>query len=277
MNRMQQEQAERAESGKEFSAGRNADCAAVTVWFSKRGFRELVVSTRLLLHLFATSLAMLVILFSNGCMSSGQESQAQADQRIAAARAKSAQALKNSLVGGQRHISIQELDQLTYGYADRYYMVISSAVDALKRGNPDPVQRRLAHQIKLNGVLAMNDIVTGNDPYSQVFDLVVSVTLESILLIDENRAELVFGERASGLIQAIRIMRVEAWELAAKVLTQDQLELLDYIILEWRRTHPEIEQVAFVKFDNFAGGRVDGLLTELQTGGGFLAPLNEVS
>jgi hypothetical protein len=156
-------------------------------------------------------------------------------------------------------------------------MVIGSATDALKRDNPDPKQRRFAHQIKLNGVMAMNDIVSGNDPYAQIFDLVVAVTLQSVVIIDENRAEQVFGDRAPGLIKAIHTMRIEVWELAAKVLTQDQLERLDYIILEWRRTHPEIEQVAFVKFDNFAGIRGTGLLTEIKAGAGFLAPLSETS
>src|SRR5262249_23117335 len=141
------------------------------------------------------------------------------------------------------------------------YMVISSAADDIKRDNPDPVQRRAAHQIKLNGVMAINDIVSGNDPYSRTLDLVVAVTLESIVLIDENGAERMFGERAPGLIRAIRMMRVEAWELAAKVLTQEQLDLLDHIILEWRRTHREIDQVAFVKFDNFAGVRAAALLS----------------
>jgi hypothetical protein len=106
---------------------------------------------------------------------------------------------------------------------------------------------------------------------------VVSVTLQSILLIDEDGAEREFGDRAQGLIQAIRTMRVEVWELAAKVLTQDQLELLDYIILEWRRTHPDINQVAFVKFDNFAGVRAAGLLSDFKAGHGFLAPLSEAS
>jgi len=230
-----------------------------------------------LLRLFAFSSALLALLLTSGCMSSGRNSQEEADKRIADARAKSAQAFKNSLVGGQRQISIQELDQFTYGYADRYFMVISSAVDAIKGGNPDPAQRRIAHQIKLNWVQAMNDIVSGNDPYSQVFDVVVSVTLESMVWIDENRAEQVFGDRAAGLIKAIRTMRVEAWELAAKVLTQDQLEQLDYIILEWRRTHPEVEQVAYVKFDNFAGARAAGLLTEIKEGHGFLAPLDQAS
>jgi hypothetical protein len=222
-------------------------------------------------------LAALGLLFCNGCLWGGRSGPSAEEQRAAQVRAEAARTFKSSLVAGKHRISIQELDQLTYGYADRYYMVISSAVDAIKRGNVDPTQRRMAHQIKLNGVLAINDIVSGNDPYAQTLDLVVAVTLESIRLIDENRAEEVFGERAPGLIKAIRTMRLEAWELAAKVLTQEQLELLDYIIIEWRRTHSEIDQVAFVKFDNFAGARAAGLLGDLKAGDGFLAPLSEAS
>jgi len=223
----------------------------------------------------------LMLLVCLGCRTTSNAGPSPAEQRAsqerARERAEAAGAFKASLATGEHQITIPELDQLTYGYADRYYMVISSAVDDLKRDNPDPVQRRLAHQIELNGVLSMNDIVSGNDPYSQTLDLVVAVTLESIVWIDENRAEQAFGERAPGLIKAIRTMRVEAWELAAKVLNQDQLERLDYIILDWRRNHPEVTEVAYVKFDNFAGTRATGLLTELKAGGGFLAPLSEAS
>ena len=170
-------------------------------------------------------MAAVALFFASACTTPKTETERQKEQRLAEDRARSAKAFKSSIVSsGSRQLSIQELDQLAYGYADRYYMVISSAVDAIKRSNPDPIQRRLAHQIKLTGVLSMNDIVSGNDPYTQVFDLVVSVTLQSIVWIDENGAEKAFGELAPGLIQAIRMMRVEAWELAAKVLTQDQLE-----------------------------------------------------
>jgi hypothetical protein len=222
-------------------------------------------------------LVLLVVLLTNGCMSSKPETKEEAEKRTAAKRAKSAEVIKSSLTKEERQISIPELDQLTYRYADRYSVAISSAVDVLKRGNLDPVQRRTAHQIKLQGILSMNDIVSGNDPYIQIFDLVVSVTLQSMVWIDEDRAEQVFGERASGLIKALRTMRVEAWQLADQVLTQEQLELLDYMILEWRRAHPQVEQVAYVKFDNFAGAYAADLLTGLKTGHGFLAPLSEAS
>ena len=176
---------------------------------------------------------------------------------------------------GSRKVTLEELDQLTNGYADRYYMTMGSAVDALKRENSDPIQRRIAHRVLLNGVLSMNDIASSNDPYSQTLDLVVAVTLQSIVWIDENRAEKVFGERAPILIKALRTMRVEAWELAARILNPEQLELLDYYIVEWRRANPANDQVAFVKFDNFAALRSGGLLSDLKSGGGFLASIQE--
>ncbi len=221
----------------------------------------------------ASALTILGVLLS-GCASSGPSEK---EQRAAQARVEAARTFKKQVNSGSERVSIEELDQLTYGYADRYFMVISSAADAIKRGNPDPVQRRIAHQAKLNGILAMDDIVSSDDPYARTLDLVVSVTLQSILLIDENRAEQVFGDRAPVLIAAIRTMRVEAWQLAARVLTQEQLESLDYIIIEWRRTHRGIDQVAYVKFDNFAGARAAGLLADLKAGDGFLAPLSEAA
>jgi hypothetical protein len=231
------------------------------------------------LRLLATVMMVPGLLCSSGCLSGrNRAAQKQAEERLAAQRAESAQAFKSSITGAQPHeISIQELDQLTYGYADRYYMIVGSAVDTIKRNNPDPVQRRIAHQIKLNGVLAVNDIVSGDDPYSEVFDLVVAVTLQSTVWIDENGAERTFGDRAPVLIKALREMRVEAWDLAAKVLTQEQLELLDYLIIQWRLNHPEVQEVEFVKFDEFAGARSTALLSELKSGGGFLEPLSQAS
>src|SRR6478736_8478867 len=138
----------------------------------------------------AGALAALGFVLGSGCVSSPGPSPE--DERVAQERVQAARTFTTNITEKSQRVSIPELDQLTYGYADRYYMVIGSAVDALKRNNPDPVQRQAAHQIKLQGVLAMNDIVSSDDPYARTLDLVVSVTLESIVLIDENKAEQVF-------------------------------------------------------------------------------------
>jgi hypothetical protein len=118
------------------------------------------------MRILAAILGLGVILLPNGCFSGGSSGQTEEEKRVAKERAEAARTFKSN-VSGQHRVSIQELDQLTYGYAERYFMVIGSAVDAIKRGNIDPAQRRLAHQIKLNGVLDMNDIVSGNDPYDK--------------------------------------------------------------------------------------------------------------
>jgi hypothetical protein len=174
-------------------------------------------------------------------------------------------------------VTLDEVDELTYAFADRYYMVVGSAVDSIKRDNPSPEQRRLAHRIKLNGVLAINDIASSPDPYSQVLDLVVAVMLQSMVWIDENRAEEVFGERAPILIKALREMREDVWAIGERTLRQDQLETLDLLIGDWRRTHPQVDQVEYVKFDNFAGIRAAALIADLQTGTGLMAPAIEMS
>lgn len=174
-------------------------------------------------------------------------------------------------------MTLQELDQLTFAFADRYSMAISSAVDQIKQGNSDAAQRRIAHRIKLNGVLAVNDIVSSGDPYSEVLDLLVAVSLQAHVWIDDGRAMHVFGERAPILIRAMQQTSTEVWVLASRVLTQEQLEAVDLMLTTWSREHPDVEQVEFVKFDNFSGARAAGLVGELRSGGGLLAPLNETN
>src|SRR5688500_2685514 len=49
---------------------------------------------------------------------------------------------------GQKGNSIgpAELDELTRAFADRYVGLLSSTCDALKQGNPDPIQRLEAQE-----------------------------------------------------------------------------------------------------------------------------------
>src|SRR5262245_8800892 len=78
------------------------------------------------------------LLLCGGCASSSGSADGQG---VARDRNESARAFQTAVASGHQKVSIQELDQLAYGYADRYYMVISSAVDALKSDNADPMQR----------------------------------------------------------------------------------------------------------------------------------------
>ncbi|HUV64293.1 MAG TPA: hypothetical protein VMW24_10365 [Sedimentisphaerales bacterium] len=81
----------------------------------------------------------------------------------------------------------------------------------------------------------------------------------------------VFAGREELLIRALHHGRVEAWALAAQVLRPDQIDLLDYLLWDWRRHNPDMVRVSFVRFSNFAIGRGKSANSEVLAAGGFYA------
>ncbi len=164
-----------------------------------------------------------------------------------------------------------ELDELTRAFADRYVGLLYSACDALKKDNPDPVQRREAQVLMVDCATNIYDIASNADAFTRMLDLVVVTTLVSQVWIDDDRVSEVFAGREELLIRALHHGRVEAWALAAQVLRPDQIDLLDYLLWDWRRHNPDMVRVSFVRFSNFAIGRGKSANSEVLAAGGFYA------
>ena len=156
--------------------------------------------------------------------------------------------------GGQP-IGLAELDELTRAFADRYVGLLASACDALKKDNPDLVQRREAQVLLTDCAANVYDIASNPDAFTRMLDLVVITTLVSQVWIDDNRVEEVFAGREEVLVRALHHGRLEAWALANQVLRPDQLDLLDYLLWDWRRHNTDMVRSSFVRFSNFAIGR----------------------
>lgn len=172
-------------------------------------------------------------------------------------------------------ITMQELDQMTYAFADRYLTYIVSACEAIEKNNPNAEQRRLAHQVKLVQVSSVYDIVTNADPFTQLLDLTLVITLQSQKWIDEDQAERWFGDRAGPLIDASRKAREDVWRIAARVMKPEQLEVLDNLIWDWRQKNRDIQLVSYVRFDDFSATRGKSIVEDVKTGTGFLAPVGD--
>jgi hypothetical protein len=174
---------------------------------------------------------------------------------------------KDMLSKQGQQITIEELGQLMQGFADRYMTLIRGACEQIERENTDELQRRVAHGIKLHQVSSVYDIVTNADAYTQLLDLTLVVTLQSMKWIDEDQADAVFGERGRPLIAASRKTREDIWNIASRVLKPEQLETLDYLI--W------VSYVSWIRFDDFAGSRGKSAIAEVPKGTGLLAPVGE--
>lgn len=174
-----------------------------------------------------------------------------------------------------RQLSPAELQELCYAFADRFSTYLINADVEINRMSPEPRQSLVMNRIKTFGSTAVYDIVTSGDPLSQLLDLVLYVTLQSYIWIDEGEAVAVFGDRAGPLITQLREARLDVWKVAARALTPQQLEALDNMILRWRRENSALDYLAFVRFDDVAAA---GAVVErdVRSGGGLLAPISEV-
>lgn len=169
-----------------------------------------------------------------------------------------------------------ELDELTNAFADRYRTLLEDAVSAVVTGNPDARQRSLAQRFLVETTTSAYDIATNGDPFSQVLDLTIMVTLTSQVWIDDDRASREFGEtRGEPLVASLRRAREEVWDIAARVFTPDQLSALDFLIAGWRRGNTGVEDVSFVRFGDFAEARGQSVITEAAQGGGLFQPINQ--
>lgn len=171
-------------------------------------------------------------------------------------------------------INADQLDLLTNAYADRYRTLVEDAVGEILRDNGSPQQRAAALRMLVTSTTSVYDIATNGDPFTQVLDLTVTVTLTSQVWIDRDRATREFGEqRAAPLIAALREARTEIWDIAARVFTPDQLSALDFLIASWSKQNPGVEDVSFVRFNDFNDSRGHAVIVEAGQGGGLFEPI----
>jgi hypothetical protein len=175
---------------------------------------------------------------------------------------------------GER-VTSAELDELTRAFADRYVGLLYSVCDAIKKDNPDLAQRREAQALLVDCSSNVYDIASNADAFTRVLDLVVVTSLLSQVWVDDGRATAVFGERGEPLARGMVRAQEETRALAVKVLTAEQLDVVDSLLDDWRGENPEMTAVSFVRFSNFALGRGRTAASEVLAARGFFAEVGQ--
>lgn len=175
---------------------------------------------------------------------------------------------------GER-VTLAELDGLTRAFADRYVGLLYSVCDGLREDNSDPAQRRAAQVLLVDNANNVYDIASSADAFTRVLDLVVVTTLVSQEWADDGRAVAVFGKRGQTLADALSQARAESRALAARVLTADQIGILDSLLRDWRQENPKVVRASFVRFSNFALGRGRSAAAQVLEARGLFAQIGE--
>ena len=188
--------------------------------------------------------------------------------------AEESERLLDGAAAGER-VTRAELDELTRAFADRYVGLLYSVCDVLQDDNPDPEQRRAAQILLVDIANNVYDIASNANPFTRVLDLVVVTTLVSQEWDDDGRAVAVFGKQGQALADALSQARAESRLLATRVLTDDQLDILDSLLQDWREENPKVVRASFIRFSNFSIGRGSSAADELLAARGLFAEIGE--
>lgn len=173
-------------------------------------------------------------------------------------------------------MSHDELQSAVISYANRFIATIGQAAFDLEEKIPTAEGRLVAAKRKVFSLSSAAEIAAGPNAGASLLDLVVMATLNRIVWEEYYRPK-VFGKPATIMVDAFKKMEAEAWELAAKVMTPEQLQEFRDLILNWHSANPEQTAVDYIRFSDFGDLGRKPNLKEIQKPGGLLAPVLEAT
>ena len=170
----------------------------------------------------------------------------------------------------------EELQAAVISYANRFVATIGQAAFDLEAKIPTKQGRLIASARKVYSLSAATEIAAGPSPGPALLDLVVLTTLNRMVWDNYWRPQ-IFGMPATIMVEAFEKMETDAWSLAAKVMTPDQMDELYDLISEWQANHPDQRAVDYIRFSDFGEIGKKPNLKEIQKPGGLLAPVHEAT
>ena len=150
---------------------------------------------------------------------------------------------------GPSKMSLEQVQAEVEAFADQYVLQISEATNQAARSHPEARPR--LHAIKLSIARGAYIIASGPNPVVSVLDLVVQATLVH-RTAPGTLARSLPEEIRAPLVEAIERLHNDAWRLAERVLTPQDLTDLRSLIDAWIEENPNAVYVAGVRFSDFA-------------------------
>jgi hypothetical protein len=170
----------------------------------------------------------------------------------------------------------QEVQSELMAFADRYFAATLDAARILVRTLKTPESRYIAASARLVALVVTADIAASPNPGAALLDMTVYVTLKRMVWEDYWMPE-VYGEEGLPVLEALRELEEDIWEIAAGVYTPDQLGQLRALIDDWRSQHPDTISVDFMRLSELGDARRVQALAEAGRPGGMLAPVKEAN
>ncbi|WP_319471655.1 hypothetical protein [uncultured Pseudodesulfovibrio sp.] len=167
-----------------------------------------------------------------------------------------------------------ELQAAVMSHADTTISRIFEAANVLEKiGTPQA--RLTAARMMVFDVASYVEIASGPYPGIALLDLMVLTSLKR--MVWEEFWVPKFGPEAMSALEFIKENEAEIWEIAAKIMTQSQLDEMAQTILRWRKRNPKVVGINYIRFAEFGELGLKPSMQQLTVPGGLFASVKQAT
>ncbi|MDH3800238.1 MAG: hypothetical protein OET21_11355 [Desulfobacterales bacterium] len=156
-------------------------------------------------------------------------------------------------------INEAQLQSHLMSFADRFASILDMAIAKFESFNPQGKSRYEVLELMTFSLHQAFLIAAESEPSVALLDMFSMVTLGRIFFEEEGESR--YGNAVVPVIDGYRKAEADIRNVAAIVLTPDQMRNLMTIIQRWRKNNPEVKSFPLTRFSNFAADRRDAALT----------------
>ncbi len=170
----------------------------------------------------------------------------------------------------------QQVQAELMAFSDRYFAATLESAKTLESSLRTPESRYTAAAARLVALMVTTDIAASPNPAAALLDMTVFVTLKRMAWEAYWMPE-VYGDSGAPVLDTLRELEDDIWQIAAGVYNPQQLDELRKLILDWRLQHPDTSAVDFVRLGELGESREVKDLIDAGRSGGMLAPVREAN
>ncbi|NDV18526.1 hypothetical protein GO013_03720 [Pseudodesulfovibrio sp. JC047] len=177
--------------------------------------------------------------------------------------------------GNPEHMGPQELQAAVMAYADTTNTLMGEASEIINRiGTPQA--RITAARMMVFNMSSNVEIAAGPYPGVALLDMTVVATLRRMVWEDFWIPK-IFGDAGLPALAIIREAEQDIWDVAARIMTPQQIDELKRVISAWRTKYPNKISVNYVRFEDFGELGLKPSMRKLIVPGGLFASVQEAT
>ena len=168
-----------------------------------------------------------------------------------------------------------QLQSHLMSFADRFASIMDTAIAKFEALNPTGKSRYEVLELMTFSLHHAFIIAGESEPDVGLLDMFSMVTLGRIFFEQEGQSR--YGKKIVPVMDGYRRAEADIRNVAAKVLTPDQMRNLMTIIKRWRGKNPEVKSFPLVRFSTFAADRRESTLSKAEDPEGLFESVERAS